>query len=346
MRTCLAFSATAKGHSRRQPSVSGPLTDSALPSASGVHSLFVEEAATNPGAAARQPTICLVNDHEVDAPAMSSVTDEELRGLARRVWRGIEMGARRLNRAAQSPSGPTVEPVDPDQMPSQIVGLSLKAVADHARTMSMVIMDPTIGPSTATVARGAMENFARVHWITVGENADSVRARALHVLRKDVNDSGREARFRSRKPGRLTLTQQQYLDATQAGIDELQVPGLDWKVSRALQDISKEKWPQLDPKVPYSTLSAIAHGGVPGLGQLVVDNELRLPRQELINQVGFVLGVADVAVHTLQRCPLPILPPGCVPAQWESIMVELVGVIKQLMAQDTAAAPEETTTRE
>ncbi|PZF26899.1 hypothetical protein DEJ05_08315 [Curtobacterium sp. MCLR17_045] len=287
-----------------------------------------------------------MNDHEVDAPAMSSVTDEELRRLARTVWRGIERGARRLDRACQSPRGPGNDPVDPIQMPSQIVGLSLKAVADHARTMSMVITDPTIGPSTATVARGAMENFGRLHWITVGENADSVQARSLHVLRKDIHDSGKQACFRSRKPGRPTLTQPEYLHATQAVIDELQVPGLDWSVSRALQDISKEKWPQLDPKVPYSTLSAIAHGGVPGLGQLVVDNELRLPRQELINQVGFVLGVADVAVHTLQRCPLPILPPGCVPAQWESIMIELDGVIKQLMAQDTAAAPEETTTRE
>jgi hypothetical protein len=231
-------------------------------------------------------------------------------------------------------------------MPSQIVALSLEAVADHARTMSMVITDPTIGPSTATVARGAMENFGRLHWITVGENDDSVRARALQVLRKDVRDSGKDALFRSRRPGRAPLTQQQYLDATQAGIDELQVPNLDWKVSVALQDISKEKWPDLDPKLPYSTLSAIAHGGVPGLGQLVVDNELRLPRQQVINQVGFVLGVADVAVHTLQRCPLPILPPGCVPAQWESIMIELDGVIKRLMEQDGTVAPEETTTRE
>lgn len=224
-------------------------------------------------------------------------------------------------------------------MPSQIVALSLEAVADHARTMSMIITEPTIGPSTATVARGAMENFARLHWITVGETPDSVRARALHVLRKDVHDSGKEARFRSRRPGRPTLTQQEYLDATQAVIDELQVPNLDWKISVAIQDITREKWPDLHPKVPYSTLSAIAHGGVPGLGQLIVDNELRLPRQEVINQVGFVLGIADVAVHTLQRCPLPILPPGCVPAQWESIMIELDDVIKKLMAQDTAAAP-------
>ncbi|MBF4607282.1 hypothetical protein [Curtobacterium sp. VKM Ac-1393] len=200
--------------------------------------------------------------------------------------------------------------------------------------MSLAITDLRIGPSTATVARGAMENFARLHWISVGETPDAVRARALHVLRKDVRDSGKQARFRSKRPGRPTLTQEQYLEAIQEGIDELQVPGLDWSVSRAIADISKEKWPQLDPKTPYSTLSAIAHGGVPGLGQLVVDNELQLPRQQVINQVGFVLGVADVAVHTLQRCPLPILPPGCVSGQWESIMTELDSVIKTLMAED------------
>lgn len=272
---------------------------------------------------------------------MSSITDKELRNLARRVWRGIELGARRLDRAAQSPSGPVIEPVDPDQMPSQIVGLSLKGVADHARTMSIVITDLRIGPSTATVARGAMENFARLHWISIGETPDAVRARALHVLRKDVRDSGKQARFRSKRPGRQTLTQERYLEATQAGIDELQVPGLDWSVSRAIADISNEKWPQLDPKTPYSTLSAIAHGGVPGLGQLVMDNELRLPRQQVINQVGFVLGVADVAVHTLQRCPLPILPSGCVSARWEPIMTELDSVIKTLMAEDGSAELEQ-----
>jgi hypothetical protein len=270
---------------------------------------------------------------------MSSVTDEEVRRLARTVWRGIEQGALRLKRAVQSPT-PNGDLIDPDQIPSQIVGSSLMAAADHARTMAIVITEPRIGPSTATVARGALENFARIHWVSSGQTPDDVRARALHVLRKDVNDSKRASDFESQRPDRATLTGDEYIAAIKEHIDELAVPGLNWTISKALEEISIEKWPELEPKAPYSTLSAVAHGGLPGLGLFVVDNELRLPRQEVINQVGFVLGIADVAIHALQRCPLPVVPENQVHEQWEHCIANVTPAVRGLMAEDTAVPSE------
>lgn len=272
--------------------------------------------------------------------ALSSVTDEALRRLARSAWRGIEQGARRVEGAKRGPSGVAAEPVDPEFLPVHIMGLNLLAAADHARMMSAVITDTKLGPSAATIARGALENFARVHWISVGATGDEVKARALHVLRKDVQDSPWTSNFTSKHPERLPISRRRYIDVIEGHLGDLGVRGLNWSVSQAIADLSEKQWQHFDPRVPYSNLSSIAHGGLPGLAMLVADGQtLRLPRQEVINQVGVVLGVADKAVHALQRCPLPILPEQCVPEQWESLMVELNPTILKLKAEDRFFTP-------
>jgi hypothetical protein len=271
----------------------------------------------------------------------ATVSDEALRSHARRVWRGIEQGALRLERNIRSPAGAAAVPIDPEFLPSHIIGLNLLAAADHARTMAAVITDPKLGPSAATVARGVVENLARVHWISVGETGDEVKARALHVLRKDVQSSARTTRFTAKRPDHPSMTHDEYAELIKERIDSLAVPGLNWSVSTAIDNIAREQWRHFEPRIPYSNLSLIAHGHLPGLAMLIRGDHktMRLPRQEVINQVGVVLAITDKAVHALQRCPLPILPKGCVPEQWETITLELMPAIQTLMAEDRGTPP-------
>ncbi|MFJ4295389.1 hypothetical protein [Curtobacterium sp. NPDC089689] len=207
-----------------------------------------------------------------------------------------------------------------------------------------MITDPKLGPSAATVARGVVENLARVHWISVGTTGSEVKARALHVLRKDVQSSARTTRFTAKRPDRPPMTRNEYAALIKERIDSLDVSGLSWSVSTAIDDIARQQWRHFEPRIPYSNLSSIAHGHLPGLAMLIRGDHktMRLPRQEVINQVGVALAISDRAVHALQRCPLPLLPKSCVPEQWESITLALMPAIQTLMAEDRGTAPVQT----
>lgn len=265
-------------------------------------------------------------------------TDKEVRSLAGSLWKGIERGADALAAEIRSRDLDWEGQIDPDFVLSQMIAMNLLAVGDHARTMKTLILSPKLGPSSATIARGAVESLARIRWVTIGATADEVRVRALSVLHSDVNKSAFATEFVGVEG---ELDRREYLDLVTAQKRAINATAPSWALGTAVREAAADAWgnADLDGWTPYSQLSSFAHGMMPALGALLADGQLRLPRQEIVNHAAFVLGIADRAVHVLGRCPLPLLHEGTVAQLWESITLRLEPLRRQLAEEDNGDRP-------
>jgi len=265
-------------------------------------------------------------------------SDAEVRSLARSLWKGIEQGADALAPEIRTRSLDWEGQIDPDFLLSQMIAMNLLAVGDHARSMSTLILSPKLGPSSATIARGAVESLARIRWVTIGATPDEVRVRALSVLHSDVEKSAFASEFVGVEG---ELDRREFLALVTAQKRAINATAPSWALGTAVRDAAADAWGNvdLDEWTPYSQLSSFAHGMMPALGSLLADGRLRLPRQEVVNHAAFVLGIADRAVHVLGRCPLPLLPDGTVAQLWESIALRLEPLRRQLAEEDNGDRP-------
>lgn len=261
-----------------------------------------------------------------------------MRSLARSLWGGLEKGADKLAPLIRTRELDWAELLDDDAVASSMVAMSLLAVADHARSMTALVLSPKLGPSSATVARGAFEALARIRWISLGETADEVRARALAALHDDVSRSAHATEFISASG---EIGRDAYIALVNQHIRALGVQRPTWSLGIATREAAIEAWghADLDEWMPYSQLSSSAHGMMPALGSLLLNGRLRLPRQEIVNHIGFVYGVADRTVHALGDCPLPFLEEGTVEKVWESITTKLEPLRLQLAEEDNGDVP-------
>lgn len=266
-------------------------------------------------------------------------SDAEVRSLARSLWRGLEQGTDALARLIRARELDFTGQVNPDFVLSQMVAMNLLSVADHARSMCALTLAPKLGPSSATVARGALEPLARVRWIVLGESENEVLARALVALHSDVSESAHVTEFIGAEGD---LDRREYLAIVSEHLNRLDVqPRPQWGLRKAAKEASAEAWGDsgLDDWTPYSQLSSTAHGMMPALGALLQDGLLRLPRQEIVNHIAFVYGIADRTVHALARCPVPLLGLEAVVTVWEPITIKLEPLRRQLMEEDNGERP-------
>lgn len=265
-------------------------------------------------------------------------SDPEVRSLARSLWKGVEQGADALAHEVRTRSVNWEGQIDPDSVLSQMVAMNLLAVGDHARSMHALILSPKLGPSSATIARGAVESLARIRWVSLGATPDEVRVRALSVLRVDVDKSAFSTEFVGANG---ELNRRDFLALVKAEKDAIDATAPEWRLGTAVREAAADAWgnADLDEWTPYSQLSSVAHGMMPALGSFLEDGWLRLPRQEVVNHAAFVLGIADRAVHALGRCPLPLLPQGTVERVWELITLRLEPFRRQLAEEDNGARP-------
>jgi len=260
-------------------------------------------------------------------------TDATIRSLARRIWRGMEQGAEALARGVQEPTPDWENPFDPDHVASQMFGLNFLAVGDHARSMGALLLSPKLGPSSATIARGAVESLARIRWICVGETQESVRVRALTVLHADVAKTAFSQQYLGDDG---LLDRRAYLDRVDEAITKLAQPRPNWAVGTAIREAAGDAWGDagLDDRIPYSMLSSMAHGTMPALSSLAHGDRLHLTRQEIVNHAAFVLGIADRTVRALLRCPLAFMPISTVERVWVPIIKRIEPLRLQLAEED------------
>lgn len=157
---------------------------------------------------------------------------------------------------------------DVDFVLAEMVQLNLLAVADHARSMTVLAVRPKLGPSSATVTRGAVESLARIRWVSSGTTENECRLRALVVLHADVNDAAFATQFIGAD---REIDREEYLAVVTAQIKTFDLARPKWRLRRAVREAVDEAWrsARLDDWTPYSQLSAAAHGMQPALGALL-----------------------------------------------------------------------------
>ena len=149
------------------------------------------------------------------------------------------------------------------------LGLVIFAGANHLRTAAAALRSPalTLGPALDTLTRGALEAFARVHWILASESAEQMLWRHTCLAYHDLHHPSRIA-----PKERLQRQNGEKLDAD-AFRDEIQ----DWAKNAGLDSFPNVSESQLvanlvdsfDPTDPefkigrqvYSDLSGVAHSG-------------------------------------------------------------------------------------
>lgn len=262
-------------------------------------------------------------------------SDAEARSLARSLWGGVEAATDALAREMQRPPIDPSKPFDVDFVLAEMVQLNLLAVADHARSMTLLAVQPKLGPSSATIARGAVESLARIRWVAAGTTEDELRMRALVVLHSDVDHAAFATEFIGAD---RHFDRREYLALVTAQIKTLGLPRPKWALRNAVREAADEVWRTagLDDWTPYSQLSAAAHGMQPALGALLGAEGLRLPRQEIVNHIGFTYGIADRALRRLQNCPLPLLANGALERTWLAQTQRLTPIWTKLKEEDNA----------
>ncbi len=260
-------------------------------------------------------------------------SDAEVRSLARSLWGGVAAATDALAREVHRPPINPGKSFDVDFVLAEMVQLNLLAVADHARSMTVLAVRPKLGPSSATVTRGAVESLARIRWVSSGTTENECRLRALVVLHSDVNDAAFATQFIGAD---REMDREEYLAVVTTQIKTFDLARPKWRLRQAVREAVDEAWrsARLDDWTPYSQLSAAAHGMQPALGALLTTGGLQLPRQEIVNHIGFTYGIADRALRHLQDCPLSLLAEGALERTWLEQTRRLMLIWRKLQEED------------
>lgn len=155
------------------------------------------------------------------------------------------------------------------------------AGADHLRAFVIGVRAGRTTVSNWTVARGAIEAFARAKYLLEADDASELIGRSVAFIREEMKYAAKFGRVATRDGGVLDVSD--YLDNLSAMLDELgvtapQAPGR----TKLTSDLIEEIAPGSGGRMRYSQLSAVAHAESAGVQMFVSPTHGKLALSRLL----------------------------------------------------------------
>ncbi|TQL85185.1 hypothetical protein [Microbacterium saperdae] len=214
---------------------------------------------------------------------------------------GEELPGSRAERLAQGTFPSNSQGPYPGRNALETVLFATLAGLDHARLLARALLHDDAAFSIATLARGAVEAYARAWWIREPDEDSAILVRWLSGLASELStfDRLRPDAVLHEMRGRNTDAA-----AVLAGviddIEQLTGSRTPLKVSyTALAASLADQW-KADGRVVYSDLSGVAHGESLGIhGFVTVDEDLSIYRVELSARWGLMATQWTLSATTL-----------------------------------------------